>query len=152
MKDTDNKISYFELFRKMEQNGMQTKEPLIYGILRRITKYEEVWYNSRIDFDTFLTLLKRAMNLSNSRQQAKIIFDIFDLDKTGFISAHNITHVTRRLGNELSMDEVNSIIAKCSSNHSLISLEDFMQVMAPTDAMFGHLELFEQAPDKNNKD
>ena len=67
MMGRDEKISFFELFQALRKNGMETKQPLMHGILKRITHFDEVRYDKRIDFDTFLDLLKQAMNLRNTK-------------------------------------------------------------------------------------
>ena len=93
MKNEDEKISFFELFMTLKKNGLESKQPLMFGILKRIEQFKEVRNDRRIDYDTFLDLLKRAMKLRNTRKQARLIFDMFDNDKSGFIHAYNIAHV-----------------------------------------------------------
>ena len=43
--------------------------------------------NQLVDFDQFLALLKNAMNVRKTKKDIKIIFDIFDKDKSGRISS-----------------------------------------------------------------
>ena len=96
LKDDDNRISFFELFQGIKGNRIKYTHPLVYGIIKRIRKYQEVTNDKRIDFDTFQSLMLRAMRLSYSTKHANLIFNIFDTNHTGFINSHNLSTVSRK--------------------------------------------------------
>ena len=97
MKDFDNKISFFELMHSLELKcgEEKIKETLMYGILKRIELFDEVKGDKRIDFETFKNLLLKAMTLQNTKEQASLMFNIFDQERSGFIHAYNIADVSR---------------------------------------------------------
>ena len=70
------------------------------------------------------------MNLRNTKQQARLLFKIFDNDNSGTIHAYNIADVSRNLGNEIPLDEIHNIVSKCSSDGKALTFSDFMTVMS----------------------
>ena len=79
-----------------------------------------------MDFDTFLAILKEAMNLRSNERSAKLVFNLFDTDKTGLIHAHKIRKVSEQLGLELSNQQIQSIVHTCGSQqHKAITFENF---------------------------
>ena len=70
------------------------------------------------------------MNLPNTKKHAGLIFNIFDNDNSGTIHAYNIANVSRTLGNELPLDEIHSIMNKCSQDRKVITLSNFMTVIS----------------------
>ena len=105
---------------------MSKEERLVYGILKRVVDFSEMWGDSRIGFDDFVELLKKAMNMRQTRQQVDTLFSIFGATETGHISAHHILRVSKELGQELSQQEVRSILSKCSQSGSHITFEEFL--------------------------
>ena len=70
------------------------------------------------------------MNLKNTKQQATLLFNIFDNDNSGAIHAYNIKNVSRSLGKELSLDQIHGIIDKCSADKKKITLSNFRTIMS----------------------
>ena len=84
----DKTISFNELFHDLKAIDIQNKQPLLFEILERILSFEEIGDgkgNDRIDFDTFLQLIRKSLNLRNTKQQVMTLFQLFDEEKTGFI-------------------------------------------------------------------
>ena len=125
--DSEGKISFFDTFRKMEDdNIVSNDEKLVYGILKRVIDFSEMWGDARIDFNEFVDLLKKAMNMRQTRQQVDMLFSIFGAKETGHISAHHILRVSKELGQELSQQEVRGILSKCSQSGSHITFDEFL--------------------------
>ena len=57
------------------------------------------------------------------------IFDLFDDDKSGYISLNNIKRVAKELGETLSTEELKEMIQRAASNGDEISREDFYKIM-----------------------
>ena len=66
--DHEGKISFYEIFQSFEDEAIQNGEKLVYDILKRIVDFVEVSGDRRIDFDEFVQLLKRALNMRNKVQ------------------------------------------------------------------------------------
>ena len=95
MDPKDKKISFNELFHDLRAIDIQRKNSLLYEILERILKDEELQGegNDRIDFDTFIKLIKQSLNMRKTKQQVRTIFRLFDENDTGFIQQQNLNKV-----------------------------------------------------------
>lgn len=61
---------------------------MLYEILERILSFDEIGDgegNDRIDFNLFLELIRKSLNLRNTKKQVMTLFHLFDENKTGFI-------------------------------------------------------------------
>ena len=86
--------------------------------------------HKRVDFATYLSIVKRAMNLRTNENSARLVFDLFDTDKKGIIHAHKIYKTSQQIGMHLKMDEIKSIINNCGSRRAnVISFDNFMEVL-----------------------
>jgi uncharacterized protein YneF (UPF0154 family) len=66
--------------------------------------------NGTIDFPEFLTMMARKMKTSDSEEEIREAFRVFDKDGNGFISAAELRHVMTNLGEKLTDDEVDEMI------------------------------------------
>jgi len=66
--------------------------------------------NGTIDFPEFLTMMARKMKDSDSDEEIREAFRVFDKDGNGFISAAELRHVMTNLGEKLTDEEVDEMI------------------------------------------
>jgi calmodulin len=66
--------------------------------------------NGTIDFPEFLTMMARKMKDTDSEEEIKEAFKVFDKDGNGFISAAELRHVMTNLGEKLTDEEVDEMI------------------------------------------
>ncbi|KAK2182462.1 hypothetical protein NP493_353g05007 [Ridgeia piscesae] len=66
--------------------------------------------NGTIDFDEFLTMMAKKMKSTDTEDEMKEAFKVFDKDGDGFISAAELRHVMANLGEKLTDDEVEEMI------------------------------------------
>ncbi|RZS23110.1 hypothetical protein BHM03_00055972 [Ensete ventricosum] len=66
--------------------------------------------NGTIDFPEFLNLMARKMKDTDSEEELKEAFRVFDKDQNGFISAAELHHVMTNLGEKLTDEEVDEMI------------------------------------------
>merc|ERR1719337_561975 len=59
-----------------------------------------------IDFPEFLNLMAKKMKDTDSEEEIKEAFKVFDKDGNGFISAAELRHVMTNLGEKLTDEEV----------------------------------------------
>ena len=62
--------------------------------------------NGTIDFPEFLTMMARKMKDTDSAEEIKEAFKVFDKDGNGFISAAELRHIMTNLGEKLTDEEV----------------------------------------------
>ena len=66
--------------------------------------------NGTIDFPEFLTMMARKMKDTDTEEELKEAFRVFDKDGNGFISAAELRHVMTNLGEKLTDEEVDEMI------------------------------------------
>merc|ERR1712123_33730 len=66
--------------------------------------------NGTVDFPEFLTMMARKMKDTDSEEEIREAFRVFDKDGNGFISAAELRHVMTNLGEKLTDEEVDEMI------------------------------------------
>jgi calmodulin len=79
--------------------------------LQHMINKDDVDGNSTIDFPEFLNLMAHKMKDTDSEQELKEVFRVFDMDHNGFLSAADLRQVMTNLRNKLCIGCV-----KCSKN------------------------------------
>lgn len=70
------------------------------------------------------------MNLSSNERAAKLVFNLFDTDKSGLIHAHKLQTISEKIGCEFKKNEAKMIIKNCGSKQQkAITFENFLKVM-----------------------
>ena len=142
---SEEMISEFkEIFSLFDTSGDSTiaaknlKEVLIcLGQTLTQEELDELMYEHEIDatgdgrvgFVQFLNLMARKIKETKEVDQMREIFNIFDKNKDGFLSASEIQCVMTSLGETLTEDEVNEMVKEADRDlDSHISFEDFSQL------------------------
>ena len=66
--------------------------------------------NGTIEFDEFLAMMAKKMKSTDTEDEMREAFKVFDKDGDGFISAAELRHVMANLGEKLTDDEVEEMI------------------------------------------
>jgi len=66
--------------------------------------------NGTIDFEEFLHMMLKKMKDTDSEEEIREAFRVFDKDGNGFISADELRHVMTSLGEKLTDEEVDEMI------------------------------------------
>merc|ERR1711998_672829 len=66
--------------------------------------------NGNIEFNEFLKMMAAKMKDTDSEEEIKEAFKVFDKDGNGFISAAELRHVMTNLGEKLTDEEVDEMI------------------------------------------
>ncbi|XP_034864010.1 calmodulin-like [Mirounga leonina] len=66
--------------------------------------------NGTVDFPQFLTMMARKMKDTDSEEEIREAFHVFDKEGTGFISAAEFCHGITNLGEKLTDEEVDEMI------------------------------------------
>lgn len=64
----------------------------------------------------FLTMMARKMKDTDSEEEIREAFKVFDRDNNGFISAAELRHVMTSIGEKLTDDEVDEMINEADQN------------------------------------
>ncbi|KAL6281743.1 hypothetical protein ACE6H2_018624 [Prunus campanulata] len=86
--------------------------------------------NGTIDFSEFLNLMARKMKDTDSEEELKEAFKVFDKDQNGFISAAELRHVMANLGEKLTDEEVDEMIREADEDgDGQVNYEEFVRMM-----------------------
>ena len=86
--------------------------------------------NGTIDFPEFLTMMARKMKDTDSEEEIREAFRVFDKDGNGFISAAELRHVMTNLGEKLTNKEVDAMIREADiDGDGKVNCEEFVTMM-----------------------
>lgn len=86
--------------------------------------------NGTVDFHEFLTMMARKIKDTDSEEEIRETFSVFEKDGNGSISAAEL-HVMTNLGEKLTDEEVDEIIREADTDgDSQVNYEDFVQMMS----------------------
>ena len=72
--------------------------------------------NGTIDFPEFLTMMARKMKDTDTEEELREAFKVFDKDGNGLISAIELRHVMTNLGEKLTDEEVDEMIREADED------------------------------------
>ena len=79
-----------------------------------------------IDFSEFLTMMASKMKETDAEEKIREVFNVFDKDRNGYISAAELRHVMVSLGEKLADQEVVEMIKEADiDGDGQISYEEF---------------------------
>jgi len=132
--DTDGNgtIDPNELTSAMKNLGFEAKNHTVYQMISDIDKNG----TGDIDFDEFLDLMTVKLGDSDSEEDVRKVFDLFDDDKTGHITIQNLKRVAKDLDENMSDAELLEMIERADSDQDgQINFDDFYSIM--TKKVFG---------------
>jgi len=84
----------------------------------------------QISLEEFTGLLVGKMGERDSVEEITKVFNLFDEEKSGFITFRNLKRVCQELNENLTDEEIQEMIYEADrDNDSRVSLEEFIRVM-----------------------
>lgn len=124
--DGNGTIDAKELKAAMENLGFENKNRTIYDMISDVDKNG----TGDIDFEEFLDLMTVKLGESDSEEDVRKVFNLFDDDKTGYISMQNLKRVTNELGENMTDGELLEMIERVdSSGEGQVNFDDFFKIM-----------------------
>ena len=79
--------------------------------------------NGYVEFDEFMTMMRRhkendeaELDPDSAEAKKREAFKVFDMDGNGFIDKHELKYVMRRLGENLSEDDLKAMFHEADLN------------------------------------
>lgn len=132
--DTDGSgtIDPTELKTAMESLGFKAQNETVFQLINDIDKNG----TGDIDFEEFLDLMTMKLGEGETEEDIRKVFDLFDDDKSGYITLQNLKRVTKDLGENMTDAELLEMIERADSDDDgQVSFEDFYSIM--TRKVFG---------------
>ncbi|KAM9820315.1 centrin-3 [Neosynchiropus ocellatus] len=126
--DKDQEIDYHELKVAMRALGFEVKKVDVLNIL----KDYDCQGTGKISFQDFSEVVSERIVERDPREEILKAFKLFDDDESGRISLRNLRRVARELGEEVSEEELRSMIDEFDTDgDGQINLEEFVSIMTP---------------------
>lgn len=128
--DGSGRIDPRELKEAMISLGYTNNNAVISDMIADLDK------DGDIDFDEFLNIFTLQIGAGDgsggqSREDIAKIFNLFDVEKTGYISLNQLKRIARELGETMSDAELLEMIERASSrDDGLVSLDDFCNILS----------------------
>lgn len=88
------------------------------------------WASIRITLDEFITIMSTRLSFRDSKEEIAQIFQLFDEEKTGFITFRSLKRVCQELGENLKDEEIQEMIDEADKDQDgKINLEEFYRIM-----------------------
>ncbi|XP_046535934.1 calmodulin-like protein 3 [Equus quagga] len=127
-KDGDGIITTQELGTVMRSLGQNPTEAELQGMVSKVDHDG----NRTVDFPEFLDMMAKKMKDRDSKEEIREAFCMFDKDGNGFISTAELRHVTTRLGEKLTKEEVDKMIwAADVDGDGQVNYEEFVRMLVP---------------------
>ena len=125
-KDGDSTITTRELGTVMRSLGQNPTE----AELTDMTSEVDAEGIGTIDFPEFLTMMARKMKDTDTEEEIREAFKVFDKDGNGFISASELRHVVKNLAEKLTEEEVDEMIREADVvGDGQVNYEEFVAVL-----------------------
>ncbi|EOD33609.1 calmodulin [Emiliania huxleyi CCMP1516] len=127
-KDGDGTITTKELGTVMRSLGQNPTKAELQDMINEV----DTEGNGTIDFPDFCTLMARKMKDTDSEEELKEAFRVFDKDGSGFISAAELRHIMTNLAGaeKLTNEQVDEMLREAAiDGDGQMNYEEFVKVM-----------------------
>ncbi|CAF1396890.1 unnamed protein product [Adineta ricciae] len=126
-KDGDGNISNYEIRSLMHSLGYTPSEEDISAVISKV----DTNGNGCVDFDEFLTMMKRRRSTCDNDTELHQVFQVFDKNKDGYIDKEELYDMLSRLGEHITEEDVKEMIAEADSldNDGKVSYEEFKAIL-----------------------
>ncbi|CAB1445235.1 unnamed protein product [Pleuronectes platessa] len=124
--DKDKEIDYHELKVAMRALGFEVKKV---DVLKILKDYDREG-NGKITFEDFNEVVTDRILERNPKEEIVKAFKLFDDDESGKINLRNLKRVARELGENISDEELRSMIDEFDTDgDGEINQEEFLSIM-----------------------
>ena len=110
----------------MTSLGFESKSAAIFQMISDL----DADGNGTIDLGEWITLMTKRVNDKDNRANIQKIFNLYDDERTGYISLANLRRVAQELGENISEEELNELIARADTDRDgLVSEEEFYNIV-----------------------
>ncbi|CAH0482943.1 unnamed protein product [Peronospora belbahrii] len=113
----------------MRALGFEPKKEEMHELIATLNKDS----NGTINYADFVTMMTLKMSEKDPHDEIRKAFYLFDTDKTGKISFHNLKRVAKELGENMTDEELQEMIdeADCDGDGE-INEKEFLRIMQKT--------------------
>nr|AAV73912.1 calmodulin-like protein [Pinctada fucata] len=129
-KDGSGSISAEELGTVMRSLGQNPNEQELQDLVEEI----DTDGNGEVDFNEFLAMMAKKMKDTDSEEEIREAFRVFDRDDKGFITASELKHIMTTLGEKMDDEEAEEMVAAADiDGDGEINYEEFVKMISMKD-------------------
>ena len=118
--------THSELKAAMTSLGFEAKNQIIYQMISDL----DADGSGQIDFEEFIRLMTARISEKDSKDDIRKVFNLFDDEKTGYISIKNLRRIAKELGETIEDTDLQEMIERADTdNDGLVSEEEFYSIM-----------------------
>lgn len=131
-KDKNGVISSQEMGTALRMLGLNPTMKEVQNMINEIDQNGD----GMVDFDDFLTFLRRSYKKPDEvKTELKKAFQVFDMNKDGFISREELHSVLTKMGEQLTEEEVDEMMEEADKNgDGKIDYEEYVETMYPKES------------------
>lgn len=119
-------LTNLELKAALDSLGFEAQNQTIYQMISDL----DADGGGNIGFEDFLHLMTSRVSDKDSRENIRKVFNLFDDEKTGFISIKSLRRIVRELGENIEEHELQEMIKKADHDRDgMISEEEFYMII-----------------------
>ena len=125
-RDGDGHITAKELATVLRSLGQNPSKSEIDDIMREV----DVSGNGTIEFEEFIGIMDRQVHHGDVEEEILDAFRAFDKDQDGKIAASELAHILKNIGEPLSQEEVDEMIAQADLHkNGVIDYVEYVHLM-----------------------
>ncbi|KAF3322887.1 calmodulin-like protein 11 [Carex littledalei] len=125
-RNNDGCITREELAVVIHQLGLNLTEVDLLDMIREV----DIDGNGTIEFHEFISLMAKKLMETETDEEMKEAFEVFDKDQNGLISPTELRNVMVNLGEKLTDEEVAQMISEADlDGDGYVNYEEFVRIM-----------------------
>ncbi|ETE57800.1 Calmodulin, striated muscle, partial [Ophiophagus hannah] len=123
--DGDGLITSKEVVTVMRSLGKNPTESEVRSIMGEIEAYKD-----KVDFPKFLSFMARRTRHSDTEEEIRAAFRVFDRNGDGYVNTAELRHVLTTVGEKLTDEEVKLLIKEVDrKGDGKVNYEEFVRIM-----------------------
>ncbi len=103
------KVQFANLFDLMNESGAECTE----AELQDLVNDEEIDEKGRIDCETFIKIVNKQLKSTDSEEELREVFNIFDKDGSKLLNAKKLLDVFKKIDENIKEEEVLQMMKEC---------------------------------------
>ena len=103
------KVQFTKLFDLMNESGAECTE----AELQDLVNDEEIDEKGRIDCETFIKIVNKQLKSTDSEEELREVFNIFDKDGSKLLNAKKLLDVFKKIDENIKEEEVLQMMKEC---------------------------------------